>query len=250
VSAVQALELPTLGVRLSLREQVAQALRSALVSGGMRPGLTYSVPVLADRLGVSATPVREAMLDLVRDGMVEAVPNKGFRVLAVSDSELDDVTQLRLLLEVPTVGSLSGRVDAVQLAQLRALAEQIHASAEVRDLAGYVGTDHRFHLQLLGLAGNGRLVELVGRLRARSRLYGLDHLTAGGLATSCAEHTDLLDALGEGRPRHQVEEIMNRHIGHVRGIWAARADHEPTGEPAREPDGEPGREAAREPGPP
>ncbi|MFZ4511913.1 MAG: GntR family transcriptional regulator, partial [Candidatus Nanopelagicales bacterium] len=96
--------LPTIGERTSLRERVAESLRAALVSGRMVPGTTYSIPALAEQFGVSATPVREAMLDLVNEGIMSAVPNKGFRVVELSDAELDQITELRRLLEVPTVG--------------------------------------------------------------------------------------------------------------------------------------------------
>ena len=78
--------LPALGgPRISYRERVVDALRAALIAGELRPGEVYSAPALAGRFGVSATPVREAMLDLVREGLVDTVPNKGFRVTAVSN---------------------------------------------------------------------------------------------------------------------------------------------------------------------
>lgn len=63
-------------------------LRAALVAGEMVPGVTYSAPVLAERFGVSATPVREAMLDLINEGMIVAVPNKGFRIVETTDQDL------------------------------------------------------------------------------------------------------------------------------------------------------------------
>ena len=81
-----ALQLPSFHQQSSLREQVADALRAHLVSGRMRPGVLYSAPKLAAEFGVSATPVREAMLDLVSEGLVEVVRNKGFRVTSLSDS--------------------------------------------------------------------------------------------------------------------------------------------------------------------
>ena len=81
--------LPEIGERVSLRERVAESLRAALVSGRMAPGTTYSIPALAEQFGVSATPVREAMLDLVNEGIVAPVPNKGFRVVELTDEELD-----------------------------------------------------------------------------------------------------------------------------------------------------------------
>ncbi|HLH46617.1 MAG TPA: GntR family transcriptional regulator, partial [Acidimicrobiales bacterium] len=79
----------------SLREGVADALRAAVVSGEMRPGVVYSVPSLAAQFGVSPTPVREAMLDLLKEGLVESVRNKGFRVTEVTDAQLDEITGLR-----------------------------------------------------------------------------------------------------------------------------------------------------------
>jgi DNA-binding GntR family transcriptional regulator len=195
----------------------------------MVPGVTYSVPALAERFGVSATPVREAMLDLAKEGLVAAVPNKGFRIVEVSDAELDELTQLRSLVEVPTVGQLAGRIAAADLDRLRALAEQISARAQAGDLIGYVEADRRFHLELLALAGNRQLVELVDRLRARTRLYGLGRLAAQGqLSRSAAEHLALLDALAPGRPTGEAEQLIARHIGHVRGIWA----HGPADGPA------------------
>ncbi|MGN6600433.1 MAG: GntR family transcriptional regulator, partial [Actinomycetes bacterium] len=100
-----ALDLPLVPGRQSLRERAADALRAALVAGEMRPGVTYSAPSLAAQFGVSATPVREAMLGLAKEGLVEAVRNKGFRVTELSDRDLDEITELRSLVEVPTVGA-------------------------------------------------------------------------------------------------------------------------------------------------
>lgn len=224
--------------RTSLREYVAGALRASLISGQMQAGDTYSVPGLAERFGVSATPVREAMLDLVRQGMVVAVPNKGFRVVEVTDSELDEITELRLLLEVPTVGGLTGGLGPTRLEQLRALADQVYRHAADGNLIDYIEVDHRFHLYLLGLAGNRRLVEVVKDLRARTRLYGLGGLVAeGSLTRSAAEHHDLLGALAAGTSRAEVEALIARHIRHVRGIWVGRSEPDEPVRTLRECDG-------------
>lgn len=100
---------PPVASRTSLREQIGVSLRAALVAGEMVPGVTYSAPVLAERFGVSATPVREAMLDLINEGMIVAVPNKGFRIVETTDQDLDEMTELRRLMKVPTVGQITGR---------------------------------------------------------------------------------------------------------------------------------------------
>lgn len=240
---MEPLQVPDLGSRSSLRERIRDALHAALVTGGMVPGVTYSVPALAEQFGVSATPVREAMLDLAKEGMVEPVPNKGFRVVEVTDEDLDEVTELRRMLEVPAVGKLARRLGPDEIARLRALAGVIGRAATDGDLITYIDADRTFHLTLLGLAGNRRLIEIVDQLRARTRLYGLGHLVAeGSLARSASEHDELIDALEGGSSRAQVEKLVAHHIGHVRGIWASRVEDGPA---ARAPGAARGRRTAR-----
>ncbi|MER6015366.1 GntR family transcriptional regulator [Streptomyces bluensis] len=214
--------LPMLGGRKpSYRERVADALRAALIAGELRPGEVYSAPGLATRFGVSATPVREAMLDLAKEGLVDTVPNKGFRVTAVSERQLDEYTHIRSLIEIPTTADLALTADPADLEALRPLAQEIVTSAATGDLISYVEADLRFHLGLLSLAGNTHLVEVVRDVRRRSRLYGLTALAeAGRLEASAKEHLELLDAL-LARDEEAVREVMTRHLGHVRGLWAS-----------------------------
>ncbi|MFD4244671.1 GntR family transcriptional regulator [Streptomyces sp. NPDC058525] len=211
-----------------LRDQVGHALRAALIAGELRPGSVYSAPGLAAELGVSATPVREAMLDLAREGLVEPVRNKGFRITEVSERDLDQYTELRTMIEVPTIGRITKIATAEQLEALRPIAEEIVTSAREHNLIGYLEADRRFHLTLLGLAGNDRLVETVGDLRKRSRLYGLTGLDeAGKLVSSAEEHLELLDLMISGDAA-AAEACMVRHLGHVRSLWAQGRD-EPVG---------------------
>ncbi|MFB7514562.1 GntR family transcriptional regulator [Streptomyces sp. NPDC056144] len=203
-----------------LRDQVGHALRAALIAGELRPGQVYSAPGLAADLGVSATPVREAMLDLAREGLVEPVRNKGFRITEVSERDLDQFTELRTLIEVPTIARVTRLATREQLEELRPVAEEIVSRAREHDLIGYLEADRRFHLALLALSGNERLVETVGELRKRSRLYGLTGLDAAGkLVSSAEEHLELLDLMLDG-DAGGAEECMRRHLGHVRSLWA------------------------------
>ncbi|MGW8374779.1 GntR family transcriptional regulator [Streptomyces sp. ODS28] len=207
-------------VQERLRDKVAHALRAALISGELRPGQVYSAPGLAANFGISATPVREAMLDLAREGLVEPVRNKGFRVTEVSERDLDQYTELRVLIEVPTIGKVTETASPEQLAELRPLADEIVRTARADDLIGYLDADRRFHLALLLLAGNERLVETVGDLRKRSRLYGLTGLSEQDrLVASAEEHHELLDLILAG-DRSAAEQCMARHLGHVRSLWA------------------------------
>ncbi|GAA0394678.1 GntR family transcriptional regulator [Streptomyces luteireticuli] len=203
-----------------LRDQVAHALRAALISGELRPGEVYSAPVLAEDFGISATPVREAMLDLAREGLVEPVRNKGFRVTEVDERDLDQYTEIRMLIEVPVTGRVARTAARADLEALRPIAEDIVRAARDHDLIGYLEADRRFHLTLLGLAGNERLVETVGDLRKRSRLYGLTGLDERGeLIPSAEEHLELLDLMLAG-DAEGAEACMTRHLGHVRSLWA------------------------------
>jgi DNA-binding GntR family transcriptional regulator len=219
------LDLPSLEERRSVRGQVAHALRAALVAGQMRPGEVYSAPTLAAQFGVSATPVREAMLDLVKEGLVETVPNKGFRVTELSDQELDDITEIRQLIEVPTTVKAIGLASADDLARLLPMAQRIVDVAQDKDLIAYIEHDRLFHLELLSLAGNAHLVSLVGELRARSRLFGLTRLAnSGELSTSALEHSQMLDLIA-AKDHRGLERLIKAHIGHVRGSWAGRDEH-------------------------
>ncbi|MEV4442332.1 GntR family transcriptional regulator [Streptomyces sp. NPDC049577] len=206
--------------RERLRDQVAHALRAALISGELRPGEVYSAPGLAEEFGISATPVREAMLDLAREGLVEPVRNKGFRVTEVNERDLDQYTEIRTLIEVPMTGRITRSAAREDLQALRPVAEEIVRAAREHDLIGYLEADRRFHLTLLGLSGNERLVETVGDLRKRSRLYGLTALDERGeLIPSAEEHLELLDLMLAGDARG-AEKCMARHLGHVRSLWA------------------------------
>src|SRR6185369_10747857 len=86
----------------SLREQARKVIRGLIITGQMQPDQLYSVPRLATELGVSATPVREALLDLAREGLLEPVRNRGFRVVALTSTELKDIYAIRTMLEVPS----------------------------------------------------------------------------------------------------------------------------------------------------
>jgi DNA-binding GntR family transcriptional regulator len=210
----------------SLREQVRRALEAALVAGELQPGVLYSAPTLAERFGVSATPVREAMLDLVGEGMMEAVRNRGFRVMAVSEEDLDQISQIRLLIEVPVMGQVAKLLTPEKIAALDATGQAIEAAAERGDLIDYLDCDRRFHSQLISTLGNPRLTDLVDRLRRQARLFGLQRLAESGeLVASAREHRVMLKVLQTGDVA-AAESLMTAHIRHTRGLWVGRSGDE------------------------
>lgn len=208
----------------SLREKVTRALEAAVVAGELEPGVIYSAPALAERFGVSATPVREAMLDLVGEGMVEPVRNRGFRVVAVSETDLDQISQIRLLLEVPIMGQVAKLLTPQRAAELSELGQRIEAAAEHGDLIEYLDCDREFHAEMVATVGNPRLTELVDRLRRQARLFGLQRLAdTGRLLASAQEHRAMIRMLQTGDVAAS-ESLMSAHIAHTRGLWAGRSD--------------------------
>jgi DNA-binding GntR family transcriptional regulator len=208
----------------SLREQVTRALDAAIVAGELLPGVIYSAPGLAERFGVSATPVREAMLDLVKEGIVEPLRNRGFRVIELSDEDLDNIAQIRLLIEVPTISQVASLLTPSRVENLAVAAEAIERAAADGDVLEYLDADRRFHVELISAIGNARLTDLVDRLRRQARLFGLKDLAKSGrLMASAREHRMLIDAL-RVQDIGAAENLMRAHIGHTRGLWAGRQD--------------------------
>jgi DNA-binding GntR family transcriptional regulator len=221
------LPIAPLGRQHSLRESVTESLRAAIIAGTLTEGTLYSAPALAAAFGVSATPVREAMMDLAREGLVETLKNKGFRITTMSDRELDELTEIRLLLEPPVVGDVAGAVPPSGIKVLRSMADHIVNAAREGDLTAYLAADRIFHAELLRYAGNNQLVELATSLRSRTRMYGLKILSdSNRLADSAQEHHDLLDLIEAG-DGPAAQEFMRQHIGHARGLWATGENEKP-----------------------
>lgn len=137
--------------RASVRGQILDALRTALVAGELAPGAVYSAPALGERFGVSATPVREAMQQLALEGAVEVVPNRGFRVIERGTRELAELAEIRALIEVPVMLRLACTVPAARWAELRPLAEATVRAATSGCRATYAESDRAFHRAVLAL---------------------------------------------------------------------------------------------------
>ena len=103
----------------SLREQVERSISAAITSGQLEPKELLTVPTLASDFEVSATPVREALLELARRGFLEPVKNKGFRVTDVSEDELHSIANIRMLLEPPTMGAIAPGFDVSRESEMR-----------------------------------------------------------------------------------------------------------------------------------
>jgi DNA-binding GntR family transcriptional regulator len=206
---------------VNLRDQVLATIREALITGRIIPGVVYSAASLATELGISNSPVREAMLALVDEGLMEVVPNRGYRPVALTSSDLAEIAQLRMLLEVPAAGIAALTDLGQRAAELEGLVERIEQTAALGDVGGNLAADRQFHLSLVDICGNRRLVQQVAQLRDQTRLYNIRHLAqTGALVASAGEHRPILAAI-VAHDRRRAETLMRAHLGHITTDWSS-----------------------------
>ncbi|WP_103503236.1 GntR family transcriptional regulator [Streptomyces sp. SM12] len=235
---------PAMPARHSVRAQILAELRGALAAGELIPGQVYSARALAERYGVSATPVREAMQRLASEGAVAAVPNRGFRIAGLSNRDLAELAEVRAALEVPAVLGLvrrqrggragplasrgarwptdhpdhpaAGRPGFAQTPgwdALRDLADVSVDAASRGDRPGYAEADLAFHRGLLDLTGNRQLAEVASDLlrRTQAPAEGRPVPAPATLRAAALQHVALLDALAEGEIT-LVERLLRDHL--------------------------------------
>jgi DNA-binding GntR family transcriptional regulator len=198
----------------NLREHVLQRVRAEIVSGQSGPGKMYSVPSLAADLGISTTPVREALLELARGGLIEPMRNRGFKVVEPTVEELHNLFDVRELVEVRAAMIVaSGPSEKRQtVAALMPLADAVAMAVEKDDLYGYLEADRSFHRAFIAAAGNPILTEVAMALRDKMRLHGIASRT--GLerqAASVGEHYRLIRLAEAGEP-DEIASLMRHHI--------------------------------------
>jgi len=213
----------------NLREKVVERLRAEIVSGQGVPGTIYSVPGLASELGISTTPVREALLELSRAGLVTPMRNRGFRVEPTTLEDVENVFSLRVLLERHALVTLAER-RLSDTEPLVLLADAVGDAVKRNDITMYIETDRRFHEALVMRAGNARLTKMIMALRSDMRLYGID--TNEGRErqrASVREHYQMIDYALTGKVE-EIGELITRHIVEWKPLFvAALAAQQPAG---------------------
>jgi DNA-binding GntR family transcriptional regulator len=203
-----------------LREQVAEQVRSEIISGQSGPGAMYSVPLLAASLGVSTTPVREALLELARGGLIEPMRNRGFRVVEPSIDELRNLFDVREVIELHAVRLVARDEIRRRLEGLEIIADEVARAVSAEDVRGYLEADRKFHRALTDAAGNPLLTETVIALRDKMRLYGITSRSGfQRQAASVEEHARLLDLVRAGKGE-EAADVLRWHIRSWEPIFA------------------------------
>lgn len=212
----------------TLATQAYQAIRLALLRGQLRTDLFYSENSVALMLGISRTPAREALRQLETEGLIEVLPQRGFRVRRISAPELVEFYELRGMLESYVVRTLCQRIDERLISSLRHILERQQLAAE--DVTEFIGLDEEFHLSMARMAGLQRTARIVASLRGVLWLMGTRIVDNPLRRTDViGEHEAILDAL-ERRDEQAAADAVTHHIRATAQVALARdgaADREP-----------------------
>lgn len=204
-------------------ERVYTHVKDAVLHRRYEGGTLLTEGDLAEAVGVSRTPVREALLRLEAEGLLKLYPKKGALVLPVSAQEITDVVETRLLVEKHAAGKAVPAPPAL-IARLEELVDDMRAQAAAGDLAAVSVSDRAFHAEIVRSAGNRILSGLYEQLRDRQLRMGeaVMHAHPDRIAKNIAEHTEILDALRSGDAEAAIR-VVDRHVGWVRNLARGEA---------------------------
>lgn len=197
---------------LPLRDVVFQTLRQAILYGELKPGERLMEIKLANRLGVSRTPVREAIRMLELEGLVVMEPRKGAHVAKITEKDLNDVLEVRMGLEILVVQFASKRITEKELNDLRVAAEEFEHSMKLDDLTALAAADVKFHEVIYQATHNQRLVQMINNIKEQMYRYRMEYLKDVKVReTLIKEHRQLLEAL-ETHDVKGAEAFIRAHI--------------------------------------
>jgi DNA-binding GntR family transcriptional regulator len=210
----------------TLWQRVHEHLREEIVSGRLAPGSELQEVALAESLGVSRAPIREALGRLAAEGLVTIRPRRGAVVRALSAEEFLEAYQVREALEVMAVRLAVPRLTREDLATMQRLIDEMAALAEANDVHGFFDANAAFHQLFFDVAGNRMLAEMYRQLRAQIDRHQLRSVELrGDIRRSVAEHKAIQRALRDGDVE-RAAHLVSEHIRvpqirlQVEGQWA------------------------------
>lgn len=198
---------------VSLREHIKRQIIDAILSGVFRPGERLVEATIADQLGVSRAPVREALVALEQEGIVTSLPRRGYFVINFSRQDIEEIYSLRLLLEEEALRRAVGHFPETALRQMQAIVDLLGVpGARGEALVELIGLDHSFHEHIVRTAHHSRLYSAWDSMRVQTwLLIGLTSRT----------HFDYPD-----QPREWHQRILNAIVaGDIAEATAALHDH-------------------------
>lgn len=201
-----------------LRELVFETLREAIIQGRLRPGERLMEVQLAEEMGVSRTPVREAIRKLELEGFVVMVPRKGAYVAGISIKDIADVFEVRAALEALAAGLAAERITEEELEELERLLVQAQ-EASARDLQTLVEVDTRFHELIYRASRNQKLIQIITNLADQIQRFRLTSLSRPGrYKDTLEEHKKIVEAISE-RNVELAQALAREHIENAEQIF-------------------------------
>ncbi len=208
-----------------------QALKQYIADQRLKPGGKLSVPRLAAQLGVSRTPVKEALERLGKDGLVTTLPNRGAFVTIIRREDVDEIYQMREVLEGLATRLAATKIDSSLLARLRELLQKGEVAVSRGDISAHVTIDLEFHRLIRERAGNRRLFRALDNLQDQIRIVFRTSATIPGrMRKAVDEHHEILAALesgdagrAEAAARDHIYRIREAVMAHMRDARADRA---------------------------
>ncbi|MEW6264945.1 MAG: GntR family transcriptional regulator [Thermodesulfobacteriota bacterium] len=195
-----------------LTQEVFLELRSRILNFKLLPGVRVSDKEMAEKFGLSRTPVREALIRLAEQGLLEARHNRGFTVKVFSTREVQDLYTLRATLEEMAVDLTTKNLDREKAQTLRDILAAYPALMKDQNLAGFNDADEAFHRQIADYSHNALLAQTLKSLQGQVRLARLyDHLRPVSFMETYREHTQILEHMTRGEAA-RARKAMARHI--------------------------------------
>lgn len=210
---------------LPLRDVVFNTLRQAILKGDLEPGERLMEITLANKLGVSRTPIREAIRKLELEGLVHMIPRKGAVVASISEKDMRDVLEVRITLEELAVKLACKNMTPEDIDVLKKAGQVFENAVISKDIVNIVDADVVFHDVIYGKTGNNRLIQIISNLREQMYRYRLEYIKdARTHSILISEHNDIIKCL-ENKDLNGVQYAIREHVGNQeRGIVRAIKD--------------------------
>lgn len=199
---------------MPLREVVFLTLRKSILKGELQPGERLMEIQLANKLGVSRTPIREAIRMLEHEGLVVMKPRRGAQVAKITVQELDDVLEVRKSLEMLAIEKACERMTEEDMQAMRDAAKEFEYVVEDKenDVTALAEADVEFHDTIYRGTGNRRLIQILGNLREQMYRFRIEYLKEGDVRETLAEeHEEILKAI-EARDEERAVRLISEHI--------------------------------------
>ncbi|MGD2185246.1 MAG: GntR family transcriptional regulator [Desulfobacterales bacterium] len=196
----------------SLAKKAHEAIRNSLLSGEWKTGEIYNEKAIASDLGISRTPVREALLELASQGLIVFLPRKGLMVNRFTRRDVDEIFELRKAIELAAVEKITRTSPPFDLFEIEESLLKQRKAANEKNYPAYMEADRLFHTRFSELTNNRRLIAILENLRDMIHMMGYKALSLEGRALEVIEeHQAIFEAVKKGNVE-EARRAMENHL--------------------------------------